>query len=272
MSFTSMMYGGEIVIDDGTPDSVVEELCRTPPGLSTGLELARGAGEYAYGDVAAPFPRELLIPRSEWQARIQEMEERRTRVSDQVEQAGLPCKNQANTNYCWINSPVHCIEIKRVLQNQEMVILSPASAGGPITGYRNVGGWGRTGLEYLVQYGCVPVDRWPANAIDRRYNTAENRQLAMKYRVVEWFEIRPRNIDEMMSCLLRRIPISVGLNWWRHQVTYYDPVWVSGQPGIRHRNSWGMSWPQAGAGGYAILQGSRMLPDDAVAPATVLAA
>lgn len=272
MGFSSGLYTGEHVIDDSTPDWMVEQICRTPPGYSTGLELARGAGEYAYGDVATPFPAELLIPRSEWQARIQEMEERKTRISDQVDQAGLPCKDQNGTNYCWINAPVHLIEVMRVLQNQELVILSPASAGGPIKGYRNVGGWGKEGLEYLVQYGCVPVDRWPANAIDRRYNTAENRQLALKYRVVEWWELRPRNVDELMSCLLRRIPIAVGLNWWRHEVSYYDPVWLNGQPGVRHRNSWGMSWPQAQARGYGILQGSKMLPDDAVCPASVLAA
>ncbi len=274
MGFSSSMYANEFVIDDSVPDSLVEEMCRIPDGYSTGLELARGVGpfDYAYGDVAVPFPQELLIPPTDWQGMIQEMEERRTRVSDLVNLAGLPCKDQNGTNYCWINAPVHCMEVMRVIQNQEMVILSPASAGGPITGYRNRGGWGKEGLLYLIENGAVPVERWPANAIDRRYNTPENRALAMKYRVVEWWELRPRNLNELMSCLLRRIPIAVGLNWWRHEVTYYDPIWLNGKPGARHRNSWSMSWPNQGAGGYSILQGSKLLPDDAVAPRSVLAA
>lgn len=272
MAFESALYGGETLIDDGASDAFVEEFFRTPEGFSTGLELARGAGEYAYGDAATAFPRELLIPRSEWQARIQEMEERKTRLSDLVEQAGLPCKDQNGTYYCWINAPVHCLEVMRVVQNQRMVILSPASAGGPIKNFRNNGGWGKEGLEYLVEHGCCPVDVWPANAIDRRYNTAENRRIALDYRAVEWWELRPRNLDELMSCLLRRIPVAVGLNWWRHEVTAYDPVWINGQPGARERNSWGMNWPSAGARGYFVLQGSRLLPDDAVAPRSVLAA
>lgn len=269
MSFSSTMYRDELVIDDSTPDYETD----APDGYTHSLKLDfRGPGTYEYGDLASPFPQDLLLPRHEWQARIQEMEERKTRISDVVTLAGLPCKDQGQTNYCWINAPVHLIEVIRVLQGQEPVSLSPASAGAPIKSYRNVGGWGKEGLEYLVQYGCVPVEKWPANAIDRRYNTAENRELALKYRVVEWWELRPRNLDEVMSCLLRRIPIAVGYNWWRHEVSLYDPVWVNGQPGGRLRNSWGMSWPKPLAGGYSILQGSRLLPDDAVCPLTAIAA
>lgn len=277
MSFQSTLYRDEIHVDDGTPDHVLEELFRVPEGFSRGLDLGLrsafgGPDEYAYGDAATAFPDELLIPRGDWQGMIQEMEERKTRISDLVELAGLPCKDQNGTNFCWINAPVHCVEVMRVVQNQEMVILSPASAGGPIKGYRNVGGWGREGLVYLIENGCCPVDLWPANAIDRRYNTPENRKAALDFRPVEWWELRPRNLDQLMSCLLRRIPVAVGLNWWSHEVSYYDPVWINGQPGARMRNSWGMNWPAAGARGYSTLQGSRLLPDDAVAPRSVLAA
>jgi hypothetical protein len=63
----------------------------------------------------------------------------------------------------------------------------------------------------------------------------------------------------------------VGLNWWRHEVLYVDPLWVNGRAAVRIRNSWGMNWPNAGAAGYSVLQDSKMLPDDAVAPGTVLA-
>ncbi len=269
MSFSSSMYGGELVIDDSTDVAVAE----APEGYSHSLDLGlRGPNDYEYGDAAQPFPQELLIPPSEWQGMIEEMEERKTRTSDKVEQAGLPCKDQAQTNYCWINAPVHCVEILRVMQNQPMVILSPASAGAPIKNYRNVGGWGKEGLEYVIEHGIVPVSLWPANAIDRRYATPENKLAALDYRAVEWWELRPRNTNELISCLLRRIPVALGYNWWRHEVTGYDAVWVNGRIAIRIRNSWTMNWPQVGARGYSILQGSKMLPDDAVAPRSVLAA
>lgn len=259
---TSELFEGEIVLDDSTP----EELHAEPDGQSRGREGVAG-----YGATAEPFPAELMIDPSEVQARIAEMEERQSRTSDVIKQAGLPCKNQQQTNYCWINAPTHCTEIVRVVQNQPMVILSPASAGGPIKNYRNVGGFGEEGLAYIVDHGLVPVDKWPANALESRYSTAQNRALALDYRVTEWNHLAPRNIDQLVSLLLRRIPVAIGLNWWSHEVTAVDAVWLNGRVAIRIRNSWGMDWPTAGAGGFAILQGNKMLPDDACAPRVAVA-
>ena len=275
MSFTSKLHDGEHFIDDDTDiESALESYLKVPEGMSKGYRpemRSGGADEYVYGDAAKAFPASLLIPQSEWQARIQEMEERKTRVSDVINLAGFPCKNQQQTNFCWGNAPVHVLEIRRLVQNQEPVILSPASVCAPINGFRNQGGWGKQALEWIVANGAVPVEHWPANAIDRRYYTAENKQLALDYRVDEWWELRPRNLNELMSCLLRRFPIAVGLNWWSHEVSFIDPMWVNGAPAVRFRNSWGMDWPNAGAAGYSVLQGSRMLPDDAVAPGSALA-
>jgi hypothetical protein len=264
MAFSSTLYPGEIIIND------TEGLqhCVPPDDYGTGLSLPFfRVQDRHYEGAAEPFPEELLIPESDWQGMIQEQEERKSRLSDIVNQAGLPCKDQNGTNYCWINAPVHCIEIMRLLQNQETVILSPASAGAPIKGFRNVGGWGLEGLRYLQDNGCCPVEKWPANAIDRKYYTEENKALARYYRQLEWWELRPRNTKQLVSCLLRRIPVAVGLNWWGHEVTYYEPVWLDGTVAIRQRNSWGLGW---GTQGYGILQGSRFPADDAVAARTVL--
>lgn len=258
---TSELYPGEIVIDDDTPEEVTHGT-----GFGRGLVKADG-----YAGAADPFPPELLIPRSEWQARIAEMEAQKSRLSDLIVQAGLPCKDQQQTNYCWINAPTHCTEIVRVLMNEPTVILSPASAGAQIKNYRNEGGWGKEGLQWIVDHGLVPVEKWPANAIDRRYATPENKQLALDYRVTEWTELQPRNLDQLVSMLLRRIPVAIGLDWWSHEVTAVDPVWLNGAIAIRPRNSWGMDYPNPGAGGFFILQGSKMYPDDAVAPRVAVA-
>lgn len=259
MAFSSSISPREFVIDDST-DLVAT---RPPPGQSRGLRLGLRSTPFGAIPNAPPFPPELLIPRGEWQARIEEMEATKSRLSDVATQANLPCKDQNGTNYCWINAPTYCVELMRVVQNQAPVVLSPASAGARIKGYRNVGGWGEEGLSYIVENGLVPVEKWPANAIARQYNTAENVELAKRYRVTEWWELEPRNLDQLISCLLRRMPVAVGLNWWSHEVSYVDPLWKDNAIAIRHRNSWGMSW---GDQGYGILQGNRMLPDDAVVP------
>lgn len=263
--FSSQLYKNEIIIND---DPSTQK--HTVPGVDhyRGLLLEmRGPNDYEYGGVATPFPSNLLIPKSEWQARIQEQQELKCRISDQIKQAKLPHKDQSNTNYCWINAPIHCVEIDRLIANQKTVILSPASVGAKIKNYRNVGGWGKEGLEGIIKWGASPVDLWPANAIDRKYDTQAARDAAMNYRVVEWFECIPRNLEQMVSMLLRLKPGAAGLNWWSHEVTYCDVIWLDGTVAIRARNS----WKGYGDFGFFTLQGSKMYADDLVFPSSVLA-
>jgi hypothetical protein len=261
MSFTSQLSAAEPIIHETSPIKLIE----TPDGMSRGLDLGlRGPGDYEYGAVADPFPPELLIPMGEVQARIQEMEATKSRISDLIRAVQLPPKDQARTNYCWGNAPTHCCEIVRVQQGLPMVILSPASACAQIKNYKNVGGWGQEALQFIVDRGLVPVDHWPANAIDPKYATPANKQLALNYRVVEWNELKPRNLQQLLSMLLRRIQVAVGYSWWQHEIVACDPVWIDGAPAVRIRNSW-LGW---GDYGFGILQGSRALPDDACAPRT----
>ncbi len=261
----SLLYPNELILDDSVAEQAV-----IPAGFSTGYRgMFRSAASAA--DTAESFPSELLIPESEFEPRIREMEEQKSRLSDLINAAGLPCKDQGSTNYCWINAPTHCVEILRVVANQPMVILSPASGGGPITRFRNVGGWGEDGLQWIAEHGLNTVQEWPANAIDKRLYTAANKESALAHRVTEWWRLRPRNMQELISCLLRRIPVACGYNWQGHETTAVDAVFVNGKVGTRNRNSWSMDWPSQGGGGWYILQGNKMHADDAVAPRVTVA-
>lgn len=264
---SSKLYTGELVVNDENYEHHIQEGIDANDCRGLKLEM-RGNADYAYDGYASPFPQELLIPESDWQGIIQEQEEQKSRISDLIQIQGLPSKDQRQTNYCWINAPAHCTEIVRLQQNQPMVILSPASVGAKIKNFRNVGGWGKEGLEGIIKWGLYPISMWPANAIDSRHNTTAGNKEALKYRVDEWIECVPRNKAQMISMLLRRKPGAAGLNWWGHEVTYCECVWLDGQVAVRFRNSWGSSY---GKDGFSILQGSKMLADDLVFPMTALA-
>lgn len=264
MSFSSELFASEpIMNDDASTFSSADST-----GRGTGLDLSsRGTAEFAYGAAADPFPAALLIPRSEWQARIQEMEQRKSRLSDLIRTFKLPMKNQKSLNYCWVFAPTHCLEIVRLQQNQPMVSLSPASAGAQIKGFKNVGGWGKEALEWIATRGVCPSAMWPDTSLDRKHLTDEMKAAALDYAVDEWTELVPRNLDQLVSMLLRRIPVAIGQNHWSHEVVCCDAVWLDGAIATRIRNQW-EGW---GDDGFGIQQGSKILADDAVAPRSAIA-
>lgn len=254
------------VIDDDTKD---EHFIH--PNLGRGLDLsARGPGEYGYGSAATAFPEELIIPENEWQARIKEKEERQNRISDHLKLNGIGPKNQQQTNYCWANAPVMAMEIIRCLQGLKHISLSPSSVAAQIKNYRNEGGWGKEALQWISDKGVMPSSLWPDNAYNgRQYATNQNKEAALDYTAPEWWELKVRNKAQLISCLLRNIPVPIGLNWWGHEVCAVDAVWLNGTAEPLILNSWGPDW---GEGGYGVLAGARGLPDDAVAPRTAIAA
>jgi hypothetical protein len=204
-----------------------------------------------------------LIDEAEWPERIRDMANEQSRLSDIIKSSGMAALNQGQTNFCWANGPVNAVRAIRTVQNQGYIGLSPASVACLINNFRNEGGWGTEALKWIVSNGIVPTDLWPANAINRQYFTAEAKETALKYRVQEWWDLTPRSMKELATCLLMRIPVAIGLNWWRHEVMAVDLV---DKDSILIWNSWGDDWPSSGAGGFSVLRGYKALPDDAVAP------
>lgn len=269
MSFQSQL-GRLPVFDDKSAHVLVDEANHDPKkgrGLIPRDYTAQPYGSVPYA-VSLPLP---TIPRDEWTERIEAGERTKSRIPDLCDAAGLKVKNQEQTNYCWINAPVHCLEVLRVVQGEEYVELSPASCGAKIKGFRNVGGWGTEGVEFLTKSGAVPCSLWPANAIDRRYDTPEANSEREKYQVDEWWECRPRDFDELATCLLLNVPVAIGLSFWGHEVTAVALVKLDGrdQYGVMFDNSWGENWGDKGRG---VLTGSKMIPDDAIAPRVATAA
>lgn len=257
------------VIDDST---VLGE--GGPRGL-----IVRDYNEIPYGSL--PFAAPMDIPvftRKEIVERIRQREADKATLRELCRNAGLTPMNQGQTNLCWSNSSVHPLEIIRICQKQPLVRLSAASVAGPLTGYRNVGGWPTQSIEYLSQFGAVPVDLWPNNEVTtKKYSTPEAEASRELYRIKEWYDVvNGRNMDgeerllRMATLLVLGFPCSAAYNFMRHAVTPVDMVILpntNDQLGVFcHNSGYGRD-----ANGFTTLTGSRAIPDECLAPRSVTA-
>jgi len=253
---------GRLIIEGAAQSFLVN----TPEGLSTGYQ-DRDWDAFPEGSFATPLPLPL-IPRSEWRDRIEQMDKEKRWPKDHKLASGCKSLNQNGTSYCWINAPVQCIHYVRAIQGEPHVALSPASVGAPIKNYRNVGGWGTQGLKYMTEHGVAPQSLWPANAISRQYDNEQSRAERKKYIVDEWWELKPRSFDQLVTCLLLGYPVAIGLSWWGHEVTACQ-VAVRGSDDflVDIDNSWGSNW---GDDGHSLLTQGKATPDDAIAARVVM--
>ena len=170
---------------------------------------------------------------------------------------------------CWAYSTTQAVEVMRMIQNHPYVMLSPESLG-PSVSWRNAGNSLDSSLQQVRDFGVCPV-----TCMDKEYSRSPSRwkagweKQALLHRVTGWYDVG--NFDELMTLLMLRVPVVVGLAWWSHAIIYFDPVEIStGKYGVKFRNSWGASWPSAGADGWSILTESKATPSlGAFAPIAV---
>jgi hypothetical protein len=208
------------------------------------------------------------IPRNQWAILVKQGQG--TFLSDLIKAAGIPCKNQDGLGFCWVYASTETEETCRLIQGQPFVSLSPESVGGPINGWRNQGGNGIDALNQLTKVGaCATIfmDR-PNSLSPSRWKAGwqadcANHKIIMSVASVDTF-------DDVFTALLLRMPVSIGLDWWGHQVLLTDPVvFDNGTYGVVFRNSWGEDWPSQGAGGWSTLTERKSQPDGSFAAINV---
>lgn len=236
-------------------------------GLGAGY-IPRDYSKSPHGSLAfaAPF-KQPLIPRSEWDRRIQQIEAEGASLDLLAQKAGVETVSQGSTNFCWGFAAIRAIEIQRACQGEPTIALSPASVCAPITRYRNEGGWSTDAIEHIATDGVATAEQWPITAIDRQYDTEEVRTSRQAFKVRQWIDIKRRSFDELMTVLLMGYPVAVGYLWWGHAVCAVRPVKTKYGYGTMIWNSWGKEF---GDGGFAVLTGDRAVADDAVAPTVVM--
>lgn len=231
--------------------------------------LSRDWLKVPYGSIPGVPPGAIdLIPMEEFPDRIADAERTKSTLKDIWSDSPIGILNQQSISYCHSFSLVWIAMLSRACQGLPDVELSASSVGGPITGWTNSGAYIDRALQHAVKYGIASTEFVPmltTRKLDAQFGWQAD---AAKHKVTEFADIVPRDNHAIASLLLGCQPVGVGLNWWRHAVSY---VWIKdldktkrptdwARYGFEFGNSYGTGY---GNKGFGILTGSRMTPDAA---------
>lgn len=221
-----------------------------------------------------------LIPRSEWDARIDEQE----RLQSSLEHVRLSGDNgqpirsldQNGQGYCWAYSVTATVMLARAAAFQPHVRLSAHAVGCKVKGFRDKGGWCGLSAKFIRENGIPSVAFWPEKSMSRSHDNAATWDDARQRIITEdWVDLtRPvwgQNLtfDQVATCLLLNVPCALDFNHWGHSVCGLRLVRVeAGSYGIKIWNSWTDGWKDRG---MAVLRGQKAVPDGAVATRTTRA-
>jgi hypothetical protein len=206
-----------------------------------------------------------LIPRSEWQSRLDAQIAAKAQLSDVRNQGyggkPIPSRDQNGKGYCWAHSSTSAAMICRAIMNEPYADLSAYMVACIIKGYADEGGWGAESLEFIAENGIPDSKFWPQQSMRRSNDNADMRADAAKHKYTDWRDLDPSNMKaQLVTCLLMGFPVVTDFNWWSHSVCTIDLVSLSP---FRTRiwNSWGDSWSENGTG---VLEGDKAIPDSAL--------
>lgn len=194
--------------------------------------------------------------------------------------------DQGNRGYCWTHSGAHCIMALQRAANMPYRRLSAYAVACKIMNFRDRGGWGALGLEFMTEHGIPDVDAWPERSVDRSLDNPATWENAKRNRVVEgWVDldyVHPADADmtdeQVCGLLAMCHPVIGDFNWWGHSVGLlalldlkpqlkqqglYDP----NRWGKKLPNSWGPTW---GENGWGVLTGQKAITDGASTPRAIV--
>ena len=223
-----------------------------------------------------PYPQTL--PRSSWAARITALG-----PSNLAMRYPLPAKDQDGIGYCWVYGTTRAIEVERARRGLKQLDLCPESLGGPLTGWRNEGGYAAEAFGGAQTAGIAEATYCPQpHALRPSLWHPGWQGNAASQKCTSWYDLEPSdrqpNYDELVSALLEPLPVAIGLDWWGHLVCALAAVIIPIQAGLTpntptgdtvgvlFQNSWGADWPTEGENGYAVLTEATATPDGAGVP------
>lgn len=180
----------------------------------------------------------------------EEQVSQKSTIEDVMIHAGVKIKHQQQIPYCWEFATTLGAEAARALLGEKHVPLSPASNGCLVTGFVARGGYGREAIQGALKFGYVPSEFWPDTAIDRRYKNADTDKYRELYKASAYTELNQNDLQQMATCIVLRKPVSLGLDWWGHQILAVGLKFNNGvaTPDFKIWNSWGTQWGDQGTG------------------------
>lgn len=212
----------------------------TPKHFGRGL-VPRDYGKHPQGYSAEIPAWDLdampLIPRDEWVERIREKwanratlyHLRRDALADPKIGKLYDALNQDGIGYCWIHSGTMAtmlIYLKMGIPKR----LSAFYGGCQIKNFRDQGGWGAAGVEWIAKNGLCDISLWPEpvgnnsrQAMSRSNLTPEAKANAELHKLTEgWADLtaaaydRNMSWDQFVTCLINDHPMAVDRNHWGH--------------------------------------------------------
>lgn len=266
-------FTGDFIVDDSNFNQVLDAKDENGNFLGKGYE-PRDYDKYALGSYAKVLPPELYIPSYEWIDRIEELQAKNGFPIHHRKAHGIQSLDQKSTSSCWAQCVTQGAHYVRAMQGNPFIALSPASLAGPINRYRDRGGWPGKAFHYAKQYGFVTQSLWPANAIEKKYNTQEANENRAKNKFGEegGYELPPNDYNALISVLLRGSPTPIGILSWRHAILAVDLKVRGSDPEsdilIGIDNSWGKKY---GNNGIGYLSRSKSNADEAIALTSMMA-
>lgn len=278
----------DFIIDDSNADEFVD---KQDQGFAKGL-VPRDYGLHPVGCYSAskPFDDEMdVIGREEWPERCADQNEYESSLYHVYERGDngrpIPSLDQNGQGFCWTYSVVACVQALRALAGMPFVQLSPHAVSCKIFNFQDRGAWAALALDFITENGVPSDSHWPQKSMNRKYDNAETWANAKRHRVTEGFvDLDVQHVsdasltfDQVATCYLNLIPVANDFNWWGHSVMglqLIDRKPELKQQGLNDPDRWGNkiknSWrDEWGDRGYAILSGSKGIPDGACAPRSV---
>lgn len=178
--------------------------------------------------------------------------------------------DQNGQGYCWMYSTTAAVMFLRALSNLPHVRLSAHAGACKVKNFRDEGGWCGLSAKFHREVGCPSVAFWPEKSMSRSNDRPEVWANGALHKVIEeWVDLTRDIYDQNLTlqqvdtCSFILIPMAWDFNWWGHSVFGCGVRKVEdGSWGRQIRNSWTDEW---GEKGWAILRGSKAVPNGAVA-------